>query len=79
MKFIKVDTIPERKAYDHKVRDMVEDFINGRDEIVKVDLSDGGYKNQMVAYTCLKGVVKRSKSPIKVIMRNGEVYLTRTF
>lgn len=78
MKFIIVDTIPKRrrsKTYDHKTRDMIEEFSNSQTKLVKVDISYGDYKTIMSAYNCLRNIVKTAKYPIKVTMRNGDIYL----
>ncbi len=75
MTFVQVDEIPKRKASRHNLQDFIKEFENSDAKFVRIDLSECDYKSYMVCASCMRIAVKRSKRPIKVFVRDGNVYL----
>jgi len=76
MKFIPVDSVPDRR-YRHPLQDMIEEFSNGENDIVKVDITERDYKSARSCYSCLHAAIKKSRHPVKVMFRDGEVFLSK--
>lgn len=76
MKLIPVESLPKRRARHH-LQDLIEEFVNGDAEIVKIDFSDHDYKSSKVCRSCLGVAAKKSGHQIKVSLRDGEVYLSK--
>lgn len=76
MKLIPVESIPKKRAR-HNLQDLIQEFVNGDAEIVKVDFSDQDYKSGKVCRSCLWSAVKRSGHHVRVSLRNDEVFLTK--
>ena len=77
MKLVKVKELPKKKASKHKLQDIIREFVNGDERIVKIDIDAHEYKSIYVCYSCMGVAAKRSKHPIKVHIRNGVVYLEK--
>ncbi len=77
MKLTPVDSIPKRRASRHNLQDFIEEFVNSNAEFVRIDLSEHDYKSYIVCANCMRVAVKRSKRPIKVFIRDGNVYLSK--
>lgn len=76
MKMTPVDRLPERRQR-HDLQDFIEQFIEGPDEVVRIDFTDQDYKTALVCYRCLHAAGKRSQHPISVHIRGKEVYLVK--
>lgn len=76
MKLIPVESIPKRRS-KHHLQDLIEEFVNGNVEIVKVDFNDHDYKSSKVCRSCLGVVAKKSGYHLKVSLRNNEVFLSK--
>lgn len=76
MKLIPVDTIPKMNAR-HRLQSLIEEFVSGEAQIVKVDFGKDDYKSPTVCRSCLAVAIKRSKHPIKVWRRGDEIFLSR--
>lgn len=76
MKMEPVDRLPERRQR-HDLRDFIEQFIEGPDEVVRIDFTDQDYKTAQVCYHCLHAAGKRSRHPMSVHIRGKEVYLVK--
>ena len=63
---------------NHNLKRFLNDFMLTNAKHYKVEYTEGEYKNVMVAYESLRLAIKRHKQPIKISIRNGEIYLTRT-
>jgi hypothetical protein len=78
MKLVAVESVPNRhRTSKHRLQDTLAEFINGESDIVRIELSDHDYKSAIVCYNCMYAAVKRSGYRIKVLFRDGNVYLTK--
>lgn len=76
MKLVAVEKVPEINK-KHKLQKMIEEFANSDAKVVKIDLEDGEYKSQAVAYQVIGVAVRRSKRPIEIHMRDGNIFLAK--
>ena len=76
MKLIPVEAVPKRRGRHH-LQDLIEEFVRGNDEVVKIDFSDHDYKSAQVCRSCLGVAAKKSGHPIKVSLRENVVYLSK--
>lgn len=76
MKLIPVETVPKRRSRHH-LQDLIEEFVNGDAKNVKVDFRDHDYKSSKVCRSCLGVAAKKSGHPIRVSLRNDEVFLSK--
>lgn len=77
MKLVPTDKIPEFKRKYNKLQEIIEDFVNGPYEVVKVQLKDGEYKNTKSCVGCLRIAIKRSRYSVKVFKRGDDIYLSK--
>lgn len=77
MKLIPTDKVPEVKRNYNKLQDMIEEFVNGPYEVVKVQLNKNEYKSVEVCASVLRIAVKRSRYSVKVFKRGNDVYLSK--
>lgn len=70
------DGMPKRENF--KLRPIFEEFLAMDIKVAKIDLDPGDYKSNSVACNVLRVAAKRHDFPVKVRMRNGEVYFERT-
>lgn len=77
MKLVKVKELPKGKASKHNLQDIIQEFVNSDNRIVKIDIDAHEYKSIYVCYSCMGVAAKRSKHPVKVHIRNGVVYLEK--
>ena len=68
MTFVKVDNLPGRRN-KKDLRGFLKEFITADIKVAKINLN---------CYNALGTSIKRGGFPIKVRMRNGELYLIRT-
>lgn len=76
MKLIPVESVPKRRS-KHHLQDLIEEFVNGDAEIVKVDFNEHDYKSCKVCRSCLGVAAKKSGYHLRVSLRNGEVFLSK--
>ena len=76
MLLIPVDSIPLRHARHH-LQSMLNDFMNGKADFVRVSLTDQDYKSVKVCAGCMRVAVRRSGLPLSVMIREGNVYLLK--
>lgn len=77
MKLVPTDKIPEVKRTYNNLQEIIEGFVNGPYEVVKVQLKEGEYKNAKSCAGCLRIAVKRSRYSVKVFQRGNDVYLSK--
>lgn len=77
MKFVKVDEIPKRKREQHPLQDMITEFVNSDRKIVRIDFDEHDYVSLKSCDNSIRIAVKRSGHPIKVVQRNGILYLRK--
>lgn len=77
MKLVPTDKIPEIKRNYNKLQEIIEEFVNGPYEVVKVQLNENEYKSFEVCVSVLRVAVKRSRYSVKVIKRGNDVYLSK--
>lgn len=77
MKFVKVDELPACKRGWHSLLDMIDEFVYSDIKIVKVDFDRNDYKTVKSCDSSIRAAVKRSGHRVKVIQRNGEIYLKK--
>lgn len=77
MKFVEVNEIPMNKRGWHSLQDMIEEFVNSDIKIVKVDFDRNDYKTVKSCDNSIRVAVKRSGHRVKVVQRNGELYLKK--
>lgn len=77
MKFVEVNEIPMEKRGWHPLQDMIEEFVNSDIKIVKVDFDERDYKSLKTCDNSFRVAVKRSGHRVKVMQRNGELYLKK--
>ena len=75
MKFVPTDRVPKR-GY-HKLQSMIEEFVNGPYDVVKIQIKENEYKNAKACCSSLYGAVRRSGYKIKIYMRGGDIYLEK--
>ncbi|NCE64149.1 hypothetical protein D1159_05990 [Pseudoflavonifractor sp. 524-17] len=76
MKLIPVEAVPKRRG-KHRLQDLMEEFMRGDADVVKIDFSERDYKSAKVCRSCLGVAAKHSGYPIKVWLREGVVYLSK--
>ena len=78
MKFVKVEEIPKRKyGGRHNLQDMIGEFVNSDCKIVRIDLNEHDYASLKSCDNSIRGAVKRSGHPVKVVRRDGVLYLKK--
>ena len=77
MKFVEVNEIPMEKRGRHPLQDMIEEFVNSGIKIVKVDFDKRDYKSLKTCDNSFRVAVKRLGHRVKVMQRNGELYLKK--
>ena len=85
MRFIEVKDDPRkipskttRTRYSGDLIDMLDRFLTTGYKYAKLDLNDSEYINNNCAYSCIARCIKHEGFSIKLVMRNGELYLVRT-
>ena len=79
MKFVKVEEIPKRKHGGwHHLQDMIGEFVNSDCKIVRIDLNEHDYASLKSCDNSIRSAVKRSGHPVKVIRRDGILYLKKS-
>lgn len=76
MNLIPVESVPQRASY-HRLQDLIEEFVNGNADVVRVDFGEKDYKSPQVARQCLGVAVKRSKRNVKVWLRGNQIFLSK--
>lgn len=76
MKLIPVESIPRMKN-NHKLQELIEEFVNGDADIVKVEFGADDYKSPTVCRSCLAAAIKRSGHYIRVWRRGDEIFLSK--
>lgn len=76
MKLIPVESIPRMKN-NHKLQELIEEFVNGDADIVKVEFGADDYKSPAVCRSCLAAAIKRSGHFIRVWRRGDEIFLSK--
>lgn len=80
MKFVKVDVLPARgnNTSNNKIlHQFLTDFLGSNIEVARVEWGKDEYLNHMSCYTSLNKAALRYEMPIRVISRNGNIYLVR--
>lgn len=79
MKYIKVDTVPERKTGPrHDLQDLIKSFME--DETVKqakIEVGPGEYKKKEYAYKSLWVACIVSQRNVKCVKRGDEIFLIK--
>lgn len=75
MNLIPVESVPQRAYY--RLQDLIDEFVAGDADIVKVEIGETEYKSPKVARSCLGVVAKRSKHNIKVWLRGNQIFLSK--
>lgn len=63
---------------NHNLKRFLGDFMLTKSKHYKVELEEGEYKTPYTAYESIRYAIKRHKYPIKISIRKGVIYLTRT-
>lgn len=77
MKLTYVEKLPEMKCKPKKLQKLIEEFCESGREVAKIDFTEHEYKSPEVCYSCIWTAIKRSKRPVVIHIRKGEVYLTK--
>lgn len=77
MTFIQVDNLPERRGRKD-LRGFLKEFMTEDIKMAKINLNVMDYKCPRHCYNALHTSIKTGGFPIKVHMRNDEIYLVRT-
>lgn len=77
MKFVPMESLPGRKQ-KKPLAVLFKEFIAMNVKIVKVDLNEHDYKSPKIARSVLGLAAKRHCVPVKVCMRDDEIYFVRT-
>lgn len=75
MKIVPTDRIP-KKGY-HKLQDMIEEFVNGPYDLVKVQIREDEYKNAKSCCSSLYNAVKRSGYKVKICQRGNDIFMAK--
>ena len=63
---------------NHKLQELIEEFVNGDADIVKVEFGADDYKkSSTVCRSCLAVAIKRSGHMVKVWRRGDEIFLSK--
>lgn len=76
MKFVEVKEVPGAKR-NHRLKDMWDEFIASNMKMAKVDLDEDEYSCLSVAASVMAVSIKRYGYPIRLIRRDGNIYLIR--
>ena len=68
--------VPKRENF--KLKERFNEFISMNVKTARVDLDKDDYKSVNVAANVLRVASKRHAVPVKVVVRNGELYFVRT-
>lgn len=77
MKFVEVERLPEKRRPKKSLRNLFDEFISMNVKLARVDITERDYKNTMVGYGVMRTAAKRYGAPIKVYIRNDEIYFER--
>lgn len=79
MKLVFVDSLPKRttRGWNNKLQQLIEEFAHSSQKIAKIDCGEGAYKSPIVCYSSVRAAAKRANHPVKVVMRQGDVYLVK--
>lgn len=77
MTMAKVDTMPAKRCSKKCLMDIFNEFISMNVKLAKVEFEENEYKSVKVADSVLRVAAKRYGVPIKVRMRNDEIYFER--
>lgn len=77
MKLTPVNAVPQR-GY-HRLQELIDDFVAGDADVVRVEFSETDYKSAKVARSCLGVAAMRSKHNVKVWLRGNQVFLSKVF
>ena len=76
MKLIPVDSILRIKS-NHKLQELIEEFMKVDADIVKVEFGVDDYKSPAVCRSSLAAAIKRSGYLIRVWRRGNNVFLSK--
>lgn len=76
MKLVPVEAVPNRRSRHH-LQDLIEEFVESDNKVVRVDIDGRDYKSPTVCRSCLGVAAKRSGYRITVSLREGVVYLSK--
>lgn len=77
MNFVEVERLPEKRRPKKSLKNLFNEFMNMNIKLAKVDLNERDYKSVAVAYSVLRNAAKKHDYPIKVYLRDGNVYFMR--
>ena len=77
MKLVKVKELPKASVRVHDLQAIIQEFVNSDSRISKLDIDDHDYKSVQVCYNVMCTAVRRSRHPVKVHIRKGNVYLEK--
>lgn len=77
MNLVPVESVPQRAATRHRLQDLIEEFVNGDADIVRVEFGEKDYKSAKVARSCLSVAITRSRRNIKVMLRGDQIFLSK--
>ena len=76
MKLTPVESIPNRKDR-HDLQSIIEEFANGDVKFAKIEFNDHDYKSAVSCRSAFGKAVSVAGHPMKVFLRNGEVFLSK--
>lgn len=77
MRFTKMENgLPKRENF--ALKPLFNEFMAMDTKIARVDLDPGDYKSSYVARNVLANAAKRHAVPVRVRIRNNELYFIRT-
>ena len=77
MKFVPVESIPERKRRHTDLMERIDEFAHSNAMIIKVDFTSDEYVNSSSCAGSFSRAVKRSGYAMDVHVVNGEVYIRK--
>ena len=73
-----VKSLPKKTCFGkNNVRKILEDFVSSDMVIARVDYHAGEYKNSYTLYSTIHKAIKLKELPIRICMRNQQVYLIK--
>ena len=76
MNLIPVESVPIG-GRRHNLQQLIEDFLESSNDVVKVEFTEKDYANAKSCYSCLWVAVRASRHSVKVFLRRNEVFLSK--
>lgn len=77
MKFTVVERLPEKRCGKKRLKHIFDEFVNMNVQFAKFEFNENEYKHAQSAYGNLHRAAIKYGYPVKVHIRNNEIYFER--